>query len=70
VDALRVARAGREQVEDEQVNAGVQQLDGLLDERAQAVPVGLVAGRDDLDDRHHVVAAAVADDDTVPFPGV
>ena len=46
---LWVAPCRRKQVEHEQVDAGLQELYGFLDEGTQAVTAGLVVRRDDLD---------------------
>jgi hypothetical protein len=47
-DAVRVARAGRERVDDQEVNPVADEFDGLDDERGDRVLAVLVAGRDDL----------------------
>ena len=70
VDALGVPGPRGEQVDDQQMNAGVEQLDRLLEERAQGMPAGLVARGDDLDDGNDLIAAAVPDGNTIALAGI
>ena len=60
VDAPGVVPAGGDQVEDEEVDAALQELGDLLDELLEGLGCGLVARRDDLDDRHDTITADVA----------
>ena len=50
----QIARARREQIDDEQVYALADQFGGLLAERANSVAAVLVSRRDNFDDRDHV----------------
>jgi hypothetical protein len=46
-------RAGRERIDDEQVNPSPEEVDRLGDKFAHGNPAGLVSGRHHLDHRHH-----------------
>src|SRR5207249_4401376 len=70
VDAVRVAPPRWVQIDDEEVDALLQQFGRLLDERPQRVAGGLVAGRNNLDYRHDTVAADVTDGDDLLFAAV
>ena len=58
---MRVAPSGRQQVKDEQMDALVKQVGGLLNERAEGVAACLVAGRDNFHHCHNLVTANMAD---------
>ena len=63
MNALRVARAGGKGIDDQQVNAPLQQFTRLVDERPKGVLVGLVAGGHDLNHRDDSITAGVSHDD-------
>src|SRR5665213_1707805 len=63
MNAVRIARAGREDIDDEQMNALVEQVRRFFDERSNCASGGFIARRDDLDHRGDLVAADVPDGD-------
>jgi hypothetical protein len=69
VDARRVALAGREEVDDEEVDALADQLRRLRGEGVQLAAAGLVAGGNDLDHGHDV-PMSVAHGDAIRLAGI
>ena len=64
VDAVRIARARRMNVDKQQVNAAVEGCNRLVQERSDGVAVRFVPGGNDLDHRHDAVVARMPDYDS------
>ena len=70
MDPVRVAPSGRKRVDDEQVDAGLEQLARLVHEGPEPVAAGFVPGRDDLDHGYDPVSAHVPNDHRALLPAV
>lgn len=70
VDAIRVSRAGREEVDDQKVDAGVERLPGFFHEGIDGVSARLVARRNEFHHRDDSMIAVVSDDDRLGLSGV
>src|SRR5262249_28291977 len=63
MDPLRVARGGRKQVGDQEMNAGKERLLGLADEESEHPSTTLVARGNDLNHRDDLMTTTVANHD-------
>jgi len=62
MDPVRIARPGRQKVRNEQVDALVQKIGGLFNERAQRNDGWTCYQGNDLDQRHYPIAAHMSHD--------